>query len=136
MAKRLPAWFEQEVPDPVALGQMKGILKSAGLSTVCEGARCPNQGACWKKGTATFMILGAVCTRECRFCAVESGSPQEVSGVGPCGGAEPVKRRGPGLVLAPLGRGKVWEVKGGGIFAGPGLAIKGFFQAFLAGFLI
>jgi lipoic acid synthetase len=54
---------------------VRGILRQQGLSTVCEEARCPNQGECWSSGTATFMILGDVCTRSCGFCAVATGRP-------------------------------------------------------------
>lgn len=54
---------------------VRGILRQHGLSTVCEEARCPNQGECWSSGTVTFMILGRVCTRACGFCAVATGRP-------------------------------------------------------------
>lgn len=74
----LPVWFRQEVPDARALRRMKELLRPSGLHTVCEGARCPNLGRCWGRGTATFMILGDVCTRSCRFCAVKSGAPLAV----------------------------------------------------------
>lgn len=57
---------------------MRALLSAQSLHTVCEGARCPNAGRCWAKGTATFMILGDTCTRSCRFCAVKSGRPSEV----------------------------------------------------------
>jgi lipoic acid synthetase len=53
----------------------KKLLRSHGVSTVCEEARCPNQGACFSRGVATFMILGDICTRDCSFCAVETGRP-------------------------------------------------------------
>ena len=56
---------------------MKGRFRSAGLHTVCESALCPNMGKCWKAGVATFMILGEICTRTCRFCAVKAGQPGE-----------------------------------------------------------
>ena len=58
--------------------QMKGLFRETGLHTVCESAHCPNIGECWGKGTATFMILGDICTRGCRFCAIEAGRPLEV----------------------------------------------------------
>ena len=54
---------------------VRGVLREYGLSTVCEEARCPNQGECWSSGTATFMIMGDVCTRACGFCAVTTGRP-------------------------------------------------------------
>lgn len=56
-------------------GELRRLLKGLRLHTVCEGAACPNQGRCWSRGTATFMILGDVCTRNCRFCGVASGRP-------------------------------------------------------------
>lgn len=67
---------------------MEGVLEEAGLNTVCHGAKCPNRGECFASGTATFMIMGAVCTRSCRFCAVPGGTaeplrddePQAVAG--------------------------------------------------------
>src|SRR5207245_10534409 len=54
---------------------LKGIMRHLALHTVCESARCPNQGECWEHRTATFMILGDICTRACGFCAVTSGRP-------------------------------------------------------------
>src|SRR5881398_608940 len=56
--------------------ELDGIVRSEGLHTVCEEARCPNIGECWGRGTATFQIMGDVCTRACRYCAVQSGRPQ------------------------------------------------------------
>jgi lipoic acid synthetase len=56
--------------------ELRGIMRGAGLHTVCEEARCPNIGECWGRGTATFQILGDVCTRACRYCAVTSGRPE------------------------------------------------------------
>ncbi|MBF0121890.1 MAG: lipoyl synthase [Candidatus Omnitrophica bacterium] len=75
---RLPEWFRQEIPDPDRLQKMRGLLKDTGLKTVCEGAHCPNMGACWEKGAATFLILGENCSRQCRFCAVTHGIPSEI----------------------------------------------------------
>ena len=56
--------------------ELRGIMREGGLHTVCEEARCPNIGECWGRGTATFQILGDVCTRACRYCAVTSGRPE------------------------------------------------------------
>lgn len=56
-------------------GQMKTRLKAGGLHTICESGACPNKGECWSHGTATFMILGNICTRSCRFCNVPTGKP-------------------------------------------------------------
>ncbi|MBF0595437.1 MAG: lipoyl synthase [Candidatus Omnitrophica bacterium] len=73
---------------------MRSLLKETGVTTVCQGAHCPNTGECWSKGTATFMILGEMCTRACRFCAVESGVPQEESVEEPLLVAEAVRQLG------------------------------------------
>ena len=67
----LPPWIKQKAPDMGALNRMKGILDSLGLDTVCEHAHCPNIGECFSKGTATVMIMGDRCTRQCRFCAIQ-----------------------------------------------------------------
>ena len=72
---RLPAWFKQKVPDIGKIREMKAKFSVAGLHTVCQSALCPNMGTCWEEGTATFMILGEICTRACRFCAVKAGQP-------------------------------------------------------------
>jgi len=72
---KLPRWFKQEVPDMNKVRAMKELFRSSRLHTVCESANCPNMGACWKEGVATFMILGGTCTRACRFCAVPAGRP-------------------------------------------------------------
>lgn len=57
---------------------MQGLLAEKGLHTVCEDAKCPNRVECWNRGTATLMILGDVCTRNCKFCAVKSGNPEKI----------------------------------------------------------
>lgn len=77
-ARRLPPWFRQDLPDMGKIRAMKGRFRNAGLHTVCESALCPNLGKCWGQGVATFMILGEICTRACRFCAVKAGIPQAV----------------------------------------------------------
>ena len=59
-----------------AFAQVKEIVREHRLSTVCEEAKCPNIGECWNAGTATIMLMGAVCTRACRFCAVDTGNPR------------------------------------------------------------
>ena len=71
----LPIWFRQEIPDMDKVRTMKEFFRGSRLHTVCESADCPNMGACWKEGVATFMILGGTCTRACRFCAVGAGRP-------------------------------------------------------------
>ena len=74
----LPEWFRQDLPDMDKIRGMKSMFRSSGLFTVCESARCPNIGTCWGRGVATFMILGEICTRACRFCAVAAGRPSAV----------------------------------------------------------
>jgi lipoic acid synthetase len=76
--KKLPSWFKQKIPDMVKIREMKAKFRASGLHTVCESALCPNMGQCWGEGVATFMLLGDVCTRACRFCAVKSGRPSAV----------------------------------------------------------
>lgn len=65
-----PVWLRRRIPDPLALEKMRGLLARHGLNTVCQGALCPNQGECFGQGTATFLILGNTCTRNCTFCAI------------------------------------------------------------------
>ena len=68
-------WLRRKLPDQKVLERMDSLLKELNLHTVCDSALCPNRGECFKKGTATFMILGNICTRNCQFCAVEKGNP-------------------------------------------------------------
>jgi len=70
---RRPPWLTVRLPAGEGYTRLKGIMRGLELNTVCEEARCPNIGECWGQGTATFMILGDVCTRACAFCAVKSG---------------------------------------------------------------
>lgn len=72
---RKPEWLKKRI-DPVAEAQMSALLRSLALHTVCEDANCPNRSECFKNRTATFMILGDICTRGCRYCAVSKGAPQ------------------------------------------------------------
>jgi lipoic acid synthetase len=76
--KRLPYWLKKKMPNMKAIGEMEKILRDHGLHTVCESALCPNLGECFQRKTITFMILGNICTRNCRFCAVEKGKPLPV----------------------------------------------------------
>ncbi|MEO5343134.1 MAG: lipoyl synthase [Gammaproteobacteria bacterium SHHR-1] len=73
---RKPHWIRAKAPTGVGVGRIKRILRQRGLSSVCEEALCPNLGECFSQGTATFMILGDVCTRRCPFCDVAHGRPQ------------------------------------------------------------
>jgi lipoic acid synthetase len=72
-----PDWLKVRLPRGERYFQLKGLVREQKLNTVCEDARCPNIGECWGAGTATFMILGDVCTRSCKFCAVKTGMPPE-----------------------------------------------------------
>ncbi len=67
-----PVWLRRKIPDQAILQKMRTLLRRHGLNTVCEGALCPNQGECFGQGTATFLILGRTCTRNCTFCAIPS----------------------------------------------------------------
>jgi lipoic acid synthetase len=71
-----PAWLRMVNQTTPAYAQVKAQVKAHQLSTVCEEAKCPNITECWSHGTATIMLMGAVCTRACRFCAVDTGNPQ------------------------------------------------------------
>lgn len=71
----LPSWLKKRGGTGVNIHGMKRGLRARGLHTVCEEARCPNLGECFERGTATFMIMGGICTRSCRFCAVKNGEP-------------------------------------------------------------
>ena len=73
-----PAWLKVRAPGSENYLRLKGLMKELKLHTVCEEARCPNIGECWHHGTATFMILGDVCTRACAYCAVSHGRPNEL----------------------------------------------------------
>jgi len=70
-----PEWLKAKIPGGTGFARLDGIIRSHKLHTVCEEARCPNMGECWNLGTATFMILGDICTRSCGFCAVKTGRP-------------------------------------------------------------
>ncbi len=75
---RLPEWLTKRVPSPETVDAVNDMMRSARLNTVCESARCPNIGECWSKKTATFMILGDICTRNCGFCAIRVGKPEKL----------------------------------------------------------
>jgi lipoic acid synthetase len=74
--KRLPPWFKIRLAANERLENVRNLIRENNLHTVCSSAACPNQTECWNAGTATFMILGNICTRNCRFCGVPKGSPQ------------------------------------------------------------
>ena len=72
--QRKPAWLKTKIITEKSFSNVKKTLKKYNLHTICDGARCPNKGECWSLGTATFMILGDTCTRNCSFCAVPTGA--------------------------------------------------------------
>lgn len=72
---RKPSWLKVPPPGGPTYRKLKSMIGDEGLNTVCEEAACPNIGECWERGTATFMILGDVCTRRCGFCNVQTGKP-------------------------------------------------------------
>ena len=76
--RRLPPWFKRPLGGGPEFTKLSGLVDDLNLHTVCQSARCPNQGECWTIGTATFMILGDICTRGCRDCAVPKGKPLAV----------------------------------------------------------
>ena len=71
-----PSWVKAKAPTGVGYEHLKGLVREHRLATVCEEAKCPNIGECWNAGTATIMLMGSVCTRACRFCAVDTGQPR------------------------------------------------------------
>ncbi len=73
---RKPSWLRTQLTEVQNYSKIKNILNSGSLHTICESGKCPNKAECWKNGTATYMILGDICTRNCKFCAVKSGSPK------------------------------------------------------------
>ena len=74
---RRPEWLKVRIGVGETYAGLRRLMRDEGLNTVCEEARCPNQGECWTLGTATFMVLGSVCTRNCGFCAIQTGRPPE-----------------------------------------------------------
>lgn len=72
---RRPEWLKVRAPGGESYSELKKMMRSKSLHTVCEEAHCPNIGECWHSGTATFMILGDTCTRSCSFCAIKTGKP-------------------------------------------------------------
>lgn len=88
---RKPAWIRVKMPSGERVNQIKQILRRSKLSSVCEEAACPNLGECFSHGTATFMIMGDICTRRCPFCDVAHGKPQPLDPQEPIELAEAVK---------------------------------------------
>jgi lipoic acid synthetase len=94
-----PEWLKVRAPGSPSYLRLKGLMRELNLHTVCEEARCPNIGECWNHGTATFMILGEVCTRACSYCAVAHGRPAEVDVAEPERVADAIHRLGLSYVV-------------------------------------
>ena len=92
--RRLPSWLKVRMPGGPNYLELRERLRGAQLHTVCEEARCPNIGGCWERKTATFMILGDICTRACSYCAVTTGTPLTLDLGEPVRLAETVERMG------------------------------------------
>jgi lipoic acid synthetase len=75
---RKPKWLKVKLPTATAYKNVRSVVKKHKLHTICESGNCPNTGECWGAGTATFMILGNICTRSCGFCNVQTGRPLSV----------------------------------------------------------
>lgn len=78
LPKRRPDWIKVRAPSGEMVEQLRELMQRKSLHTVCEEAGCPNMGECWGSGTATFLILGDVCTRACRFCDIKHGRPESL----------------------------------------------------------
>jgi lipoic acid synthetase len=94
-----PSWLKVRAPGSPNYLRLKGLMKELRLNTVCEEARCPNIGECWHHGTATFMILGDVCTRACGYCAVPHGRPATLDRAEPARVADAVATMGLNYVV-------------------------------------
>jgi lipoic acid synthetase len=94
VTRRHPEWIKVKAPQGEAFFETKRLVRDLSLHTVCEEGHCPNVGECWGQRTATFMLLGEVCTRNCAFCAVAHGRPEAVDPYEPLRVAEAVARLG------------------------------------------
>jgi lipoic acid synthetase len=89
--ERKPSWLKIKLPSGEGFTHVSKVVKEHGLHTICSSGMCPNIGECWGNGTATFMILGDICTRACRFCATNTGKPLPPSSEEPMRVAQSVK---------------------------------------------
>ena len=112
-----PSWLKIELPTGENYTNVKRIVKEHKLHTICEDGRCPNMGECWGAGTATFMILGNICTRSCSICAVATGRPTEYDRDEPFRVAEAVRLMGvKHCVITSVNRDELKD-KGAGVWA-------------------
>jgi lipoic acid synthetase len=94
LKSKFPDWLRKRLPATGAVRETEELLASLKLNTVCKSAHCPNLGECFARHTATFLLLGDICTRNCRFCAVEGGRPAPPDSEEPLRVAEAVRRLG------------------------------------------
>jgi len=92
--ERLPAWVRRSVLNTEENRPVRKILKEQGLNTICESGRCPNKGECWASKTATFLLMGPLCTRTCKFCSVNKGRPGALDESEPYRVAEAARQMG------------------------------------------
>jgi lipoic acid synthetase len=92
--RKLPPWLRRPLPAGEGYNRTNNILKSLGLETICNNANCPNRGECWSRGTAAVLILGNICTRNCKFCSVATGKPAPPDPAEPLRLAEMAKQMG------------------------------------------
>jgi lipoic acid synthetase len=119
-----PDWLKIQLPTGTNYAEVKQIVKEHKLHTICEDGKCPNMGECWGAGTATFMILGNICTRSCSFCAVATGRPNEYDLDEPIRVAEAIKlMRIKHAVITSVNRDELKD-KGAGVWAATIKAIK------------
>jgi lipoic acid synthetase len=123
--ERKPDWLRVRAPGSENYLRLRGIMRGLALNTVCEDARCPNIGECWHHGTATFMILGDVCTRACAYCAVAHGRPGPLDLGEPARVAEAIERMDlKYAVVTSVDRDDLRD-GGAGVFAATIRAIRG-----------
>lgn len=114
---RMPDWIRLQLGDGKDFGHTHAAVAKNQLHTVCEEARCPNRGECWSRGTATFILLGDICTRACGFCSVKTGRPGAVDLDEPRRIADAVERLGLHYVVLTSVNRDDQKDKGVGIFA-------------------
>jgi lipoic acid synthetase len=94
MTERFPEWVRRNWASGTDVEYTKQLVEGLQLHTVCQSARCPNMGECWQRRTATLMVLGNTCTRNCRYCSVPSGKPEGTDAEEPLHAAEAVRHMG------------------------------------------
>ncbi|HEY9773461.1 MAG TPA: lipoyl synthase [Planktothrix sp.] len=121
---RLPSWVQRTVLNTEENRQTRLILKEQRLNTICESGRCPNKGECWARGTATFLLMGPLCTRTCKFCSVNKGLPGPLDAEEPGRVAEASRQMGlRHVVLTSVNRDDLPD-QGAGHFASTIKALK------------